>query len=380
MSVVTMRAKLTETDLRMLVKGQSDDDRAYAAHKICRVVDYADLEEDERRHAEEILRLIAMDAAEMVRRSLAVALKNSTKLPPDVARRLAQDVDSIALPILEHSPVLSDADLVEVLRGSATSKQMAVASREQLSPIVCEAIVQVGAPAVVERALANDNAEFAEPTLNRVVEKFGDRQTITGAMARRRTLPVGVVEKLISRVSGEIFDHLVNHHQLPPQMAIDLASGARERATIDLVEQAGLQGDLARFAQQLNLSGRLTPSFLMRALCVGHMSFVEHALAELAGLNHHRAWLMIHDTGPLGLKTLFERAGMPPRLYQPFRAAVEVYHQLERDGLSHDRTLMRQRMIERVLTLFQSIPREDLDYLLEKLDAASEAPGRAVTA
>jgi hypothetical protein len=35
-------------------------------------------------------------------------------------------------------------------------------------------------------------------------------------------------------------------------------------------------------------------------------------------------------------------------------------------------------MIERVLTLFQNIPREDLDYLLEKLDAASTTPSRAV--
>ncbi len=33
-------------------------------------------------------------------------------------------------------------------------------------------------------------------------------------------------------------------------------------------------------------------------------------------------------------------------------------------------------MIERVLTLFQSVPRDDLDYLLEKLDATHAAPGR----
>ena len=37
--------------------------------------------------------------------------------------------------------------------------------------------------------------------------------------------------------------------------------------------------------------------------------------------------------------------------------------------VSHnDRARFRARMIERVLTQFQAIPKEDLDYLLEKLD------------
>jgi hypothetical protein len=58
-------------------------------------------------------------------------------------------------------------------------------------------------------------------------------------------------------------------------------------------------------------------------------------------------------------------------LFPAFRAGLDVYHQLEREGLSGDRERMRQRMIERVLTLFQSIPSDDLDYLLEKLDACS---------
>jgi hypothetical protein len=36
-------------------------------------------------------------------------------------------------------------------------------------------------------------------------------------------------------------------------------------------------------------------------------------------------------------------------------------------------------MIERVLTLFQSVPKDDLDYLLEKLDAISARPDRVAS-
>ncbi|NDC58747.1 MAG: DUF2336 domain-containing protein [Alphaproteobacteria bacterium] len=377
MSIVTMRTTLTETDIRMLVKGSSDEDRAFAAHKLCRQIDYADLNDGDRAYASEILRIIAGDAAALVRRSLATALKSSPKLPPEIARQLALDIDSIALPILESSPSLSDSDLVEVLRAAGPKKQVAVASRSSLSETVTQAIAEHGVQEALERALANDNARFAASGLMAAIRRFPDQDSVTLAMVNRRALPVAVVEKLVTMVSGEVFDRLVNSHQLPPQLAIELAANARERATLDLVEQAGLQSDTRRFAQQLSIQGRLTPSFVMRALCLGHMDFVEHALAELAGLNHHRTWLMMHDAGPLGLKTLFDRTGLPPRLFSAFRAGVDVYHQLEREGLSGDRERLRQRMIERVLTLFQSIPSDDLDYLLEKLDACS-AGARAI--
>ncbi|MBL8549139.1 MAG: DUF2336 domain-containing protein [Hyphomonadaceae bacterium] len=374
--MVTMRAKLTETDIRTLVKGPTDESRAQAAHKICRCIDTMELSPDERAYGEEIMRIMAADAAALVRRSLSVALKNSPKLPRDLAAQLAQDIDAIALPVIMNSPSLSDEDLIEIVRANPPAKQIAVASRATLSTKVTGAISEYGAPAAIERALANDNADFDQRGLETALDRFGDLSGVTSAMVHRRVLPVAVTEKLVSMVSGELFDHLVNKHELPPQIAIDIALGARERATIDIIEQAVLQKDIGQFIRQVSIHGRLTPSLIMRALCLGHMEFVEHALAELAGLTHQRMWLMIHDNGPLGLKAAFDRAGLPPRLYSPFRAAVDIYHQIERDGGGDDRPRFRRSMIERVLTLFQSIPGDDLDYLLEKLDSVDARPGR----
>ena len=182
-----------------------------------------------------------------------------------------------------------------------------------------------------------------------------------------------VTEKLVNIVSGELFDRLVNTHELPPQLAIEIAAGARERATLDLVEQAGLTTDPERFVQQLHLNGRLTPSLIMRALCLGHISFVEYAMSELSAVPRTKAWLMIHDAGALGLKTIFERAGLPSGMFTAFRLAIEIFHKTEMDGGPGDKERFRQRMVERVLTQFQAIPRADLEYLLDKLDAIDHA-------
>lgn len=369
MSIVTMRANLTEVDIRTLIKGPNDETRAQAAHKICRCIDEAELTPEERAHAQGIIAIMAQDAAVLVRRSLSVALKNSPKLPREIAAKLARDIKSVALPVIMNSPSLTDADLVELVRTCPPSKQIAVASRPTISTTVTSAISEFAVPEAVERALANDNAKFDEHGLGIAVERFQGVSSIMSAMVHRNELPVSITEKLVSIVSGELFDHLVNAHELPPQIAIDLAIGSRERATLDIVEQAAHQRDLARFVQQLNVNGRLTPSLLMRGLCLGHMEFVEHALAELAGMSHHRMWLLMHDSGPHGLKTAFDRAGLPPRLSGSFRAAIEVFHGIDREGCERDRITFRKRMLERTLTLFQSVPKDDLDYLLEKLDA-----------
>ena len=62
------------------------------------------------------------------------------------------------------------------------------------------------------------------------------------------------------------------------------------------------------------------------------MALFEHGMAELAGTPHHRTWLMIHDAGPLGLRAIYERAGLPPRLFPAFRAGVDTCRQLQAEG------------------------------------------------
>lgn len=380
MTVATMRSSLTQEDIRRLVRGESPEQRAQAAHKICRRIDAGELSDADRESAQQILQLMAADAAALVRKTLSTTLRNSPNLPHDIAMRLAKDIDAVAIPLLKNSPVLTDEDLVDVLLSGTPEKQVAIAQRPTVSEDVTEVIALYGHKTAVEAAAYNEGASFSDAGYSGMLGRFGADDAVKSAIISRRTLPPGVTEKLVAMVTGELFDRLVNKHELPPQLAIEIASGARERATLDLVEQAGLSSDPARFVQQLHLNGRLTPSLIMRGLCLGHMSFVEHALAELAGVPRSKAWLMIHDAGTLGLKTIFERAGLPAGMFTAFRMAIDVYHKTEYDGGSGDQERFRQRMVERVLTQFQAIPRADLDYLLEKLNALDEARSTGIAA
>lgn len=363
------RARLTEIDIHRLIKATDEDERAAATHKLCRSMERADLGEADRAAAEKILRMLSQDAAELVRRAMAVTLKSSDLIPRDVARKLAADIDSVALPIINFSPAFSDEDLLEIVLAGSAVRQVAVASRPRVGRDVAEALAEVGCEQAVRALSANDNADISESALSLCVERFGSSPEVIAAMAYRQVLPLSVTERLVALASDAVREHLVTRHAVAPEVAIRLAGFARERATIDLIDQASSQADLGAFVASLNARRALTPSLLLRALARGQMALFEHGMAELAGTPVGRASLMIHDAGALGLKAVYDRAGLPPRLFQAYRAGVDTWRQLQAEGADTSGDAFRHRMLERFLSQRPNAPREDLAYLLERLDA-----------
>jgi len=374
---MTARSSLTEADIHTLVRGDSAEDRAVAAHKFCRRVD-AGLPEEEREAAAEVLRFLALDAAELVRRALAVTLKMSPDLPHDVALLLARDIDSVATPVLRFSPVFSDEDLAEIVEHADDLKQIAVARRAALSPTVTAALAQHGCEPAVRAACANDNAEFAEQSLKTAMERFERSEALAVAMAYRKALPPSIAEKLISRVSDQVRQHLIDQHGVSSETALNTAMAVRERATVDLVDQAAKTSDLKAFCAHLHRQERLTASLMLRALVSGNIAFFEWGLAELTDVPHHRVWVMVHDAGPLGLRAIYQRAALPEALYPAFRAAVDSYHALHLEGGDLDLPRFQERLMQRFLTQNEGGSSEDVDYLLARLDslARDSAPRR----
>ncbi len=366
---MSVRAAFDDGDIRALLRGPTDDDRAGVAHRLCRRIDGGVSDED-RVAAQEILRMMAADAAEVVRRALAVTLKASRELPRDVALRLAADVESIAAPVLTFSPAFTDEDLADIVRCTSGARHLAVAERAELGPEAVLALVECADEAAVAVAVANDNADFGGEAYASALARFGGSRTVTAGMAYRKMLPLDVAERLVELVGEQVRRHLVDHHQLSPETAMRVAFGARERATLDLVDQAGEAADLPAFCAHLHRQERLSASLILRALAAARLPFVEHAMAELAGVPHHRAWLLLHDAGPLGLRALYERAELPPKLLPAFRAGLDAHRALVEEG--GDPAQFQQRMLERFLTQPRQIAGEaDLDYLLERLDRVS---------
>jgi uncharacterized protein (DUF2336 family) len=363
-----MTSRLTPNDIESLLKNPSAEMRAGIAAKVADTFDGAMLSARERVLAEQILRLMVKDAAERVRLALAMSLSHSTDVPRDVALALAHDIDDVAAPFLAATPALSEKDLVEIVRASSGTKQQAIARRPEIPTQLADALVETGGREVVRVLIRNPGAQLTEATYGRILDRHADDPEITEPMVRRNELPLTVAERLVAVVTDQLRSHLIRHHKVPSHVAERLAAQSRERATVGLVGDSGMDGvRVSELVQQLRTSGRLTPSLLLRAACTGDMRLCEEAFAQLAGVPVHKAWILLHDAGPLGLRAVYERAKLPEFLYSAFRVAIDVYHETELDGGPQDRERFERRMLERILTQYDNLDTDDLGFLLDRL-------------
>ncbi len=361
---------LTEEDLAKLLSDPSGDTRAETAAKIAQDFGAGDLSDKEREMAQDIFRIMVKDAEVRVREALSQNLKENPNVPHDVAVSLAKDVDSVSLPVLQFSDVLSDEDLIEIVRSQDPAKQVAIAQREKVSETVSSALVDTENAEVVSNLVANEGAEISNGDLEKVVEEFAENEAIKDAMVFRPKLPVTVAERLLTTVSEKMKEELAKRHEIADDLATDLILQSRERAVIGLSTE-GDETDLEKLIHQLHSNDRLTPSIMLRSLCMGDIDFFEAAIAELIGVSLENARTVIHDSGPLGLKAAFQRAGLPDSHFPAARAAIDVSSEMEFDGGENDRERYSRRMIERILTQYGDLgvdfESEDLEYLLKKM-------------
>ncbi len=364
------RKNLTKDDVSKLLSDPSADNRAKTAAKVAGDFDSGALSDSERQIAEEIFRFMVKDAEVRVREALAQNLKESPDLPHDVALSLAQDVDQVALPILQFSDVLTDDDLIEIIQSQSEDKQTAIAGRSSVSDSVSEALVDTGNEKAITSLLSNEGADISENSLKKVVDDFGEREQIQNAMVHRPKLPVSVAEKLVTVVSEKLAGELIARHDLPENAVTDLVLQTRERAIISLSTDSDA-GDVDILVQQLHKNGRLTPSIVLRGLCMGDLTFFEAAIAELASVSLANARQLIYDSGQLGLRTLCREAKIPLSQLIAVRAAIDVSQEMEYDGRENDRERYSRRMIERIMTQYDDLGVEfesnDLNYLLTKM-------------
>lgn len=365
---------LTDQDVQLLLSDPSAENRASAAAKVASEFGTGSLSESERMIAEDIFKVMVRDAEERVRLALSAHLKSAANVPNDIAKSLATDIaDDVAMPMLQFSDALTDADLVEIVRTQPAVRTKAVAERDAVSTAVSEAIVDHGGEDAVVALVTNHGAEIAEESLSKVVDAYGDSERVQTPLIARPTLPVIVAERLLVKVTDHLKDQLIQKHALSEETATDLVLQSREKATLGLSD-----GDAAiSLVWQLHKNGRLTPSIVLRALCMGDLMFFEAALAHLSDIPVENARVLIHDEGDLGFRSLYQKAQMPASLLPAYRSALDMNRNAELERTDEDPEHRMRKLLERVLTEHEEIVDEfgadNVDYLLAKFSRMGQA-------
>jgi uncharacterized protein (DUF2336 family) len=341
-------------------------DRADATTALARAYLYSDLSPDDRAAAEGALIMALDDPSPLVRTALAQALAFSELAPPPVILALAADQPEVASWVLEYSPLLVDADLVDAAATGGPQAQAAIANRAPLPCAVSAAIAEVGTAEACLVLIENSRAEIAPFSLDRMVARHSHLAAVREAMLARDGLPAQTRQALVAKLSDTLAGFVAARAWLPEDRAQRVAKEACEKATVSLAA-ASPESEIPPFIRHLRDSGQLTAGLILRALLSGNVDLFEQALADLSGLSLARVSALVHDKHGTGFRALYDRAGLPASTYAAFREAIEAMREGGFVGDMGGATRLRRRMVERVLTRCADDVGSDIEPLLTLL-------------
>jgi uncharacterized protein (DUF2336 family) len=324
-------------------------ERAEATRALARAWLISDLSEGDRAAAEGALLMLLDDASPLVRRAMAEVFARSSEAPAAIVRSLSTDQPSVAAPVLEHSPLLLDADLVDIVATGNDEMQSAIARRGNLAPSVCAAIAEVGCAAAALELIENPHAMLAPFSWDRIVERHGHLAAIREAMLALEDLPAATRAALVGKLTNTLAQFVVARNWLSPDRAERVATEARDRSTVSIAS-CSRGDDMRGLVQHLRASGQLTAGLILRVLLSGNLALFDHSLAELSGLPLARVSALLHERGSASLEALLVRAGLPETTFGAFRVALEAGHEMGFVDSADGAVRLSRQMVERVLT------------------------------
>lgn len=225
--------------------------RALAA-KLCRDGRYCGIGEQHvraRAIADLVIEELAGDAVPEIRATMSEIIRDA----PDISRGLVRDlacdeVLAVAAPVLEHSPVLTADDLLEMLAGAPDKERLAaIARRRVLDERVAAMLVASRDVPTLANLLGSASANVQEVTLDTLIDVVAEELGLPQQPLFRRDLPDSAVQSLVERVTRQLGDQFPDDQIMPAGARSTIRTMVQERLTRPADKLRGAAA--ARFSQ-----------------------------------------------------------------------------------------------------------------------------------
>ncbi len=314
-----------QTDL-LLANDSSAEVREGLAAKIAHVAPGLSPEESNKIRAQtyQALETLAQDQMVKVRAVLSDAIKDVTDAPPEIINALARDLAlEVSGPVLEHSPVLTDDDLIEIIAaGPAQGGVAAIARRDGVSENLADAIIGTDDLDGIGDLLDNGSAQIRESALDDLIDRSAEIEMWQEPLVKRAKLPDGAAE----RMAGFIADNFLEALRQRDDLGVDamsavgaivrerLAGGAKKKkalsASFDFLKVA----TPIDAAQRLHDADKLSDEMMSKAVQAGDHPFFFAGLLVRAGIPETVGRRIFNERSAFGIVALMGKAGLPANL------------------------------------------------------------------
>lgn len=247
-------------------------------------------EETRRSAAVSILEHLIEDEEVRVRRIIAEELKATDKIPLHIVQKLARDIDEhVSTPVLHHSPLLDDEELISIVEDAATpSKICAIARRQQVSEPLAECIVETADVEAISQLLLNPSAQIREKTLDQLIAGAQDTPEWHEPLVMRPVLPFGAIMKIADFVAASLIEVLAQRNDVDDELRQDLELRVQQRLTKENSGDDQKSPEpldvMERKLRQLHLSGNLNEDYLQHHIEQGERNVIILSLGILADI------------------------------------------------------------------------------------------------
>jgi uncharacterized protein (DUF2336 family) len=238
----------------------------------------------------DVMTTLAKDMETAVRAELSSRFASALDAPHKLVLRLAGDVASVAAAVLEQSPVLTEADLLTVVREKGQEHLRAVSNRTTVPEAVSDVIVERGDDTTLGTLLRNQGAQLSRQASETAVERAKTNPDLHEATVGRATLPPDLLNEMYFVVEARLRQQILekNARLDPALLESALAAGRARIATDDGLFPEDYSESLA-YVNELKAAGQLTPQMLARFLRSGGKTSFLIALSQLADIDFHTA-------------------------------------------------------------------------------------------
>ncbi len=267
-------------------------------------------------------RLLA-DMETAVRAELAQRFSTHLTAPRSLIRRFASDEIEVAAPVLQASPVLTDEDLLAVVRTQGQGHLRAVSRRASVSETVSDVIVARSDDETLQTLLGNEGATLSRQASANAIDRAKANPELHAVVVDRKTLPPDLINEMYFVVEGELRRRILARNAAldPELLETAIAAGLARLGTEDGVLPRDYLDALALV--KATRSGRtLSSSEIARILRSGNQTAFRIALAEVSEVDFYTVSRIMEQAEVDGLAVLCRAANLDGPLFLTIALSV----------------------------------------------------------
>lgn len=235
----------------------------------------------------DVLMALVRQAEMDLRQALAERLSAMENVPLRLVLQLANDEISVARPILNQSPVLTDLDLIYLIKSKGAAHWQAIAGRETLSNQVMNLLADTGELGTAKVLAENKTLRLTAHALAALIDMAQNSIEITRPLLRRPEVSAEMIKCLYLVAGQALKDFIVENYDMEHCSLTE----AVDDIVIEMVDAADGKADFAptssmiKAAERFQSKGLLSVKLMMGTLRRGQVQSFVAQFSKYTGLS-----------------------------------------------------------------------------------------------